>query len=752
MRNHLKDLRFLLGERGSRWLTFSNSMSAFLLILATLFVFGEFLNPNTQKVLSKGTEDLATQIAWWRQFGFDELKKGHLALWDPHLFCGAPFFGELQPALLYPPNWLFMALPLPFAVNFFIALHVFSAGWFTYLWIRLRGFHPVSALMSGFMFMFGASLFLRIVPGHLLNIGAMPWIPLLLLAIDGFRKEGRREWIFLGIFVVGLQILSAQFQLCYYTALFSTAYVFATSEKKGRIPLLGGFLAMWSGGALLGAVQVLAGWDALGESLRSTGMSIDTADMASMLPERLWCLLVPGFFGGWRDFWAPCFYWEGCVFVSLTAFVLAVFGFLTSKAPHKAFFLWGGVFLAALAMGLRTPLFAFFFRHIPLFNRFRGVGKVDIYITLCLAALAAMGMEEALQSPGKLKWLAKGTGLACGITALVLAVFKGIELARGRLYVKFGSHAASMELSLLIAFLLLGGLTLLSWLIQKKPAFRYGFLGLAFLELACFARANRPWFDFQELLKKVSPVREIYQKDPGDYRVMADSGNYCLGTGGWDVWGYDTNIPLRYARFQARTQRLKEAENFSGEFKLQEFPDIFGLIRLRYVFKEMGGRLVAQKMNFPEFPRAFCINKWEILNQDEILRRVTEPGFRPAREALLESAPGIQETGGKTESRIELTDISSDEIRVDAHLSKPALLVMTDNYSRGWKAIALGPSTQSNYTLMPVYGFLQAIPLLGGEHHILLEYRPTAYVVGKWISIVSWIFFFGLFALKKRSL
>jgi hypothetical protein len=47
---------------------------------------------------------------------------------------------------------------------------------------------------------------------------------------------------------------------------------------------------------------------------------------------------------------------------------------------------------------------------------------------------------------------------------------------------------------------------------------------------------------------------------------------------------------------------------------------------------------------------------------------------------------------------------------------------------------------------MPAYGFLRAIPLGAGEHHILLYYCPAAYVAGKWISLGSWLVLFLLFA------
>lgn len=105
-----------------------------LLAALTLAVFGDVLFPPGNRVLSNGRTDVFLQFIHWRQFGFEELRRGNLALWNPHLFCGAPFFGGFQSALLYPPNVLFLLLPVVKDINWSIALHVFLAGAFTCLW------------------------------------------------------------------------------------------------------------------------------------------------------------------------------------------------------------------------------------------------------------------------------------------------------------------------------------------------------------------------------------------------------------------------------------------------------------------------------------------------------------------------------------------------------------------------------------------------------------------------------------------
>jgi len=53
----------------------------------------------------------------YETLGFDELARGNLVQWNPHVFSGTPFFGSIQPALLYPPNLVYLVLPLPKAIN-----------------------------------------------------------------------------------------------------------------------------------------------------------------------------------------------------------------------------------------------------------------------------------------------------------------------------------------------------------------------------------------------------------------------------------------------------------------------------------------------------------------------------------------------------------------------------------------------------------------------------------------------------------
>jgi hypothetical protein len=719
-----------------------NLTAAGFLTLANLALFWKFLSPWTHEVLSLPSGDLAGQFVWWRQFGFEELKRGHLALWNPHLYCGEPFFGGFQSALLYPPNWLFMVLPLPFALNFSIVLHVFLAGWFTYLWASNRDCRPASALLGAFLFMWGGAYFLHIVAGHLPNLCSMAWIPLVFLAVDLWRDKGDSKGILLGMFALAMQIFSGHIQYVYYTTIVIGFYaLLGRPVAKTRLSSLGGLVGMYLGAFALSAAQVLAGWSASWESARAQHMSLDYVDIADITMERLWCLFMPNFFGGWQNYWGGGMYWEGDVFISVTAFALALLALRVSRHPQKIFFAGMAIFLALLAIGKRGPFFVLFYKYFPLFANFRGIGKFNILITFCLAALALLGMEELFRNPAALKTLRKGAGWGAGIFLAVAAAFR-LTPPDARVFGKFGGHAGQMELSLLECGLILGLLSLLSWAAQKRPSFRYGFLALAVMELFLFARANLPSFDFKALDAKADQVRETYEKDKGDYRVLVEQGNLTLGTPGLDIWGDDPAVPARYANFASATQQFNFYSDMPRFPFFRTLPPCLGLLRLRYVFRNGEGGFIREKSGFEEAPRAFLADRFEVLEKDSILSRVLQADFEPLKEVLLESNPGIPSLSAKPQGHLSIQDISTDKADVRADLSQPALLVLTDNYSKGWKASPASIGEKQQYAVLPANGFQMAIPLSAGPHHFYLEYRPTAYVAGKWLSIFSWSAFF----------
>ena len=142
-----------------------------------------------------------------------------------------------------------------------------------------------------------------------------------------------------------------------------------------------------------------------------------------------------------------------------------------------------------------------------------------------------------------------------------------------------------------------------------------------------------------------------------------------------------------------------------------------------------------------------------IQDRNTILKQLSDRSFDPYHTVILESSPDIQPVSSQTRGTVSYKDISTDQVMISAEVSSPCILLITDAYSKGWQAKSMSGSTRKNYKIMPANYILRAIPLSKGHHEILLEYRPAAFIRGKWISIFSLLLYMTLIVhyLKNRK-
>ena len=102
---------------------------------------------------------------------------------------------------------------------------------------------------------------------------------------------------------------------------------------------------------------------------------------------------------------------------------------------------------------------------------------------------------------------------------------------------------------------------------------------------------------------------------------------------------------------------------------------------------------------------------------------------------------------------VKLLESSTDCLNIEADTGAPALLLITDAYSRGWRALALPGSAQARYEVMPANYCLRVIPLAAGHHLLRVEYSPLGFRIGKVVSIAArWRVFLVLSALAGAAL
>ena len=88
-----------------------------------------------------------------------------------------------------------------------------------------------------------------------------------------------------------------------------------------------------------------------------------------------------------------------------------------------------------------------------------------------------------------------------------------------------------------------------------------------------------------------------------------------------------------------------------------------------------------------------------------------------------------------------ITATTTDSLTIEADVEQPSILLITDAYAASWRTVSLPGSTQAHYDLLPANYVLRAVPLVAGHHLLRVEYRPVAFAIGKWISLICVVAF-----------
>jgi hypothetical protein len=127
--------------------------------------------------------------------------------------------------------------------------------------------------------------------------------------------------------------------------------------------------------------------------------------------------------------------------------------------------------------------------------------------------------------------------------------------------------------------------------------------------------------------------------------------------------------------------------------------------------------------------------------------------FDPRKEVILEQEPDPAPVAeGGAHGRATIVREGTDFMDIEADLQDPAILLVTDAWADGWRAVPLGGSSQSSYRLVPGDYALRAVALGRGHHHLRIEYAPRLFYVGVVVSALAWpAWLLVLWILRRRN-
>ncbi len=552
-------------RRSQRWIP----ISVIIILPLALFwplVFGG-------KVLYWGTPLL--QFYPWRKLAVDMIRSGHVPLWNHYLGNGTPLAANLQSAVFYPLNLIYLVAPVERAMSYSAVLHVILAGLFMYLYGRTIKLSRFASLVAALSYMFSGFLISRL--GFLSMTNVTPWLPLLFcLAEHLISKRCPSHALLLGL-AIGLQLLAGHAQLWYYGLWAVAAYVIArgwqlckmqqgTRETYGRSRVLclassvAGVCLLWALAVLVGlgvaAVQLLPTAELALLSQRQSGAEYEFAMTYSFWPWRLITLFAPDFFGNPArgDYWGYANYWEDCGYVGVLPLLLALIALSTclkqkrkqrtslplSLITHYAslvpFFSLLSLLSLLLAMGKNLPLYPLVFRWVPGFGFFQAPARFLYLYTLGIATLAGLGAD--LMVPSRRLERLSGYGVVASL-AILLATVAVRFLPFPPVKLTFVSALARFAVLLTIASLLLLYRGKVEFWSRKTGAMRklhrlgvspllvlWQILVIAFIaaDLIIFGHALNP--TTEPRLYELNTTSGAFLKGEGrDYRIFTFSGS-----------------------------------------------------------------------------------------------------------------------------------------------------------------------------------------------------------------------------------
>jgi hypothetical protein len=512
-------------------MSFYHKYRADLLAVAAFFVlaltfFWQFLDGSFVLAF----KDMSRYFYPLRYLMAEQVKAGHLPLWNPYIFCGFPLMASLQVGFFYPLTAIHYLLPFDLAFNYYTIIHYWLAACFMYALLRHYELRRSTAFFGGLVFAFSG--YLLSVSNMNTSLSSVIWLPLALLFLDKFINSSlvpRRSSLVVLTLVLALMFLGGEPTILYVSGWFLAGYVALFSPNRWR-DLLALALA-YVGMAGLIAIQLLPFAELIRLSDRLTLIGYDFISSRSLPPRETINFILPYFFGnsGLRGGYTEVLLGKNNQdwLISIYFGAIPLIGLFFAWGRKRAGYFGGAALVALLlAYGRYTWFYRFLFDVFPGISLVRFPAKYLFLLTFCAAILAAFGLEEIVHRREKLARAVKAFGW-CAAAALVLAAagYLFVNQIFAYLMARYPANIPVVFFELLkniIKFNLhslyyltgyLGGAAVILWLVSRQKIGQQMALALLILITAADLLANGSSI-------AVGVPAQIYHQEPASYRRL----------------------------------------------------------------------------------------------------------------------------------------------------------------------------------------------------------------------------------------
>ncbi|MGQ9828876.1 MAG: YfhO family protein [Roseiflexus sp.] len=571
--------------------------------------------------------------------------QGAWPLWNSTILSGVPLFDDGQIAFFYPPNLIFLIVPLDKAFGIYAWIQLIIAGVGSYAFARRIGLNTGPALLAGVCYMFSGHM-LTYVPFPELS-GATAMLPWCFWGIErALSSSAWRSWA-VAAAMLGIVVL-AQIQLAFYTYVATGSYALFRIVQRDegrtmtRLRLLIGLALAYALGIGLSAVQLLPAI-----ALSTQGQRSDIGFMLAP-PEEYFSsmlrLVFPALGGfervGPPPAWGPPVLQVPYPYVGLTPLALTIIGLAIARHRLAAFF--GVVAVASFALAVRTPLLYIFIALIPPYRQFEDHTRWYMVWGFAVAILAAIAAQR-LYAPGGAWENAPSRSdrrarlPAARLLLLIVGVFiVGWSLHHLALFTpqsRAGHYLSVIRSQQLLPLLIFGSIGLISLALlrfyRRNPA-------IAFAPVIAVAAVDMWWYgagfntsvspsiaqpttdltreligyprDLQLFQVLYPPTRQIafLQSQPRPFRIHGGDydalpPNIASAYGLEDVRGYHSLYPARYNRLVRLIDGKDYRRTSEGNVSLRAFltsayerPRLLDMLNVRYIIFPPGSQTAAR--------------------------------------------------------------------------------------------------------------------------------------------------------------
>jgi hypothetical protein len=711
--------------------------------------------------------DPVTQFLPWLTAVRGQWLAGHLPLWNPDAFAGAPLLANDQSAVFSP--FTLVALPFSPAHGYSLAmlfkLVVAGVGMAAFL-RQLRVGYGAAILAA---VAYASSSFMVDWLAHPQS-GVAALFPWAFASVELWLRT-RRRLALLGLAVaVALQFLAGHAETTLNLGLMLAFYVAVRGlvQDRARWGAIGGMVIAAALGTALAGVQLIPFLAELPNSTLLTNRATIGTGFHHLPPSELISWILPNGSGnpGIDGATGPApNYLESTGFIGITALLLGVLGMARAGRSQRSVAVALGI-PVVLATGIVYGPLSQLSGRLPLLSTSNNE-RMLVVICLGMAAFAGLGFQAVvdMRSRWSARWSRAGGWalLGGGVAALLGVVILGLILAAQSGAVdgllpawqgNIGFWVLLAALSLVAALCFLGAAALG----RGRSGAAAGLACLVLAESAIFAGPFQPRVPLAND-PPPSPAMAWLQAHTGDSAVAGQAfdliPNLATIYGLRDVRGVDVTIDPRVRLFWSHA----DPGYFDKAYYTQlDRPDPAWLAAAGVRYYLSSPRAVpdgsSAVLQMPGFTVSEVAGTRPFAFSASSVTPATGADDAVTKLAIAPLGPVVVETGGPNppdgQARVVVTRQDAGAVDLDVTAAAPATVVVLQSYTPDWAAQIDG----SNAPVRAADVLFQSVSVPAGHHVVTLRYQPAAVSFGlatSALGILGLVALFAVPALLRRQ-